>query len=493
MTSFPSGWGYTILLLFCSLMLAVSWWLTRRRPFGLEGFMVADRRVTTWPAALSISGTWVWAPALFLASQKAYQQGAAGLFWFTFANVLCLIVFAPLALRIRRVFPEGYTLPQYIRKRHGDAVHSAYLFQFLALQVCSFAVQLLGGAAVVEILAGIPFAVAALILTVGVVAYSLLGGMRASVATDVIQMALILLVCAVIVPWSISSAGGWQAVTAGLGGVNGNLSDPFDAGVAYSFGIVVSLGLLAGPIGDQQHWQRAFAIQEGHVVRAFILGAILFALVPLSLSLLGFIGAGLAHDAGQGITDPQIVGPLVVAHLLPDGALLLFLVMLLAGLTSTMDSAMVAAGSMGGIDVFKERVTGGNGTDEKKILNASRWTILLIAVAGFAIAMLPGLKILDLFLFCGTLWAGTMIPAVLTLFLEYTNSRAIFIGVLTSWMVGLPGFIYAVLTGNVHLEVASTVFVVAFSGLCTLIGSKLWSNKAVVTVEPATAGSERNR
>ncbi len=219
-----------------------------------------------------------------------------------------------------------------------------------------------------------------------------------------------LLVCGLVVPWTIHRAGGLGVVVAGLGGHSGALRNLFDPGVAYSFGIIVSLGLLAGPIGDQQHWQRALSVDAGKVRRAFILAAALFAVVPLCLGLLGFVGAGLAQQGVLTVADPQLVGPTVVGELLPRAVLALFLIMLLAGLTSTMDSALVAASSLGAIDVVK--LVLGRGASEsdggEHLLSASRWTVVVVAAAGLAIALIPGLKILHLFLFYGTLRAGTM-------------------------------------------------------------------------------------
>ncbi|MDM8549990.1 hypothetical protein QUF72_07940 [Desulfobacterales bacterium HSG2] len=51
----------------------------RRRSGGLDRFLVTDRSVGTWIGAMSVASTWIWAPALFIAAQKAYQQGLPGL------------------------------------------------------------------------------------------------------------------------------------------------------------------------------------------------------------------------------------------------------------------------------------------------------------------------------------------------------------------------------------------------------------------------------
>ena len=66
-------------------------------------------------------------------------------FWFTAPNVLCLVVFAWFAGRVRKLAPDGFTLPGYIRERYSKRVQSLYLLQMISLAACSFAVQLLAG------------------------------------------------------------------------------------------------------------------------------------------------------------------------------------------------------------------------------------------------------------------------------------------------------------------------------------------------------------
>jgi len=122
--------AYTILFTFGATMFTTS--TVSRRSKGLDLFLVAERSVGTWTGAMSVASTWIWAPALFLAAQKAYQQGLPGLMWFTVPNVGCLVLFAFLAPRIRKVFPKGYTLPQYIASRFDAKTHIIYLF-FISL------------------------------------------------------------------------------------------------------------------------------------------------------------------------------------------------------------------------------------------------------------------------------------------------------------------------------------------------------------------------
>ena len=135
--------------------------------------------------------------------------------------------------------------------RYSRRVQILYIISLSALSICQFAVQLLAGGAVVTYLTGIDFTIVTIILTGIALSYSLVSGIRASIMTDVWQMVIILVVVLVVVPLVYVKGGGYEVLVKGIGGISGEYSNIFDPGVAYSFGIVVTIGLLAGPFGDQ--------------------------------------------------------------------------------------------------------------------------------------------------------------------------------------------------------------------------------------------------
>lgn len=440
----------------------------KRAGMNMPEFLLANRKVSMVPGAMSIAASWIWAPALFVSSQKAFEQGLPGAFWFIFPNLLALLVFAPFALRVRKLFPKGYTLPQLIRERHGPGVHRLYMIQFVGLQLCSFAVQILAGATLIQMISGLSFTAVGLLLVTIVLIYSVLGGLRASVTTDYIQMASILAICAVTIPWALSKAGGLPAIGAGLGGVSGKFGNILDPWIFYSFGISTTIGLLSGPIGDQMHWQRAYAIEsDRRVLKTFGLAALLFVVVPLSLSTLGFIAAGNVQSGAWSIKSAQMVGPNTVSLLLPGFMLIAFTVMLLSGLCSTLDSILCAMSSLTVIDLFK-RQEESETTDASKEenLKIARFAMIATALIGFAIASIPGLKILHLFLFYGTLRASTLVPTVLTLLWPKLQSRGVFFAVLLSLIFGAPVLAIGEFTGNPHLRVLGSLLVVTIGLTC---------------------------
>lgn len=452
--------GAVVLIFYAVLMLSATLIFTKQAQ-SKESFHVADRNLGTGVAALSIAATWIWAPALFTSAEKAYTSGIPGLFWFLVPNVLCLIIFIPFAKRIRERCPHGITLTGYMSETYRSTkVKGIYTFQLGALAVLSTSVQLLAGGKMLAAILGIPLWIVTIILAAIAYSYSRFSGLKASVATDVIQLAIILTGCALLVPWTIAEAGGGSAILRGLDALSGEYGSIFSKSgfdVFLGFGLPTTIGLLSGPFGDQCFWQRVFAVKKKCIGRAFFIGALIFGLVPLSLSMIGFAAAGTGFIA----TDPGMVNMEFITSLLPSWVLAPFLMMILSGLLSTVDSNLCAAASM----TTDWETSGDN-------IKTSRRTMLGLLCVSIAIANIPDLTVTHLFLFYGTLRASTLLPTVLTLLDKKLSANGVFNGIIASLCVGLPIFAAGNLMNHSVLKTVGSLTTVLLSGIVALIVSR---------------------
>lgn len=163
--------------------------LLRKREQTKSEFLVADRSASWFLTAFSMAATWVWAPSMFTAAEKAYTQGFAGVFWFVVPNVLTLVLFAFFAKKMRNLRPNGWTFSDYIREKYSKRAHNMFLIESFGLQVCSMAVQLLAGAAIFHKITGLPFFWTTVLLAVIPLLYSLTNGIRGSITTDFVKWA----------------------------------------------------------------------------------------------------------------------------------------------------------------------------------------------------------------------------------------------------------------------------------------------------------------
>lgn len=458
--------GLTLIGLFFAVMLVLILTL-RKRKMSKEEFLVANR-VSPWIlTAFSMAATWVWAPSMFTAAEKAYTQGFAGVFWFVVPNVLTLILFAFFANKMRQLRPEGWTFSDYIREKYSNRAHNMFLIESFGLQICSLAVQLLAGATIFHKVTELPFFWTTIILVAIPLLYSLTNGIRGNIASDFIKMSFIAIVLLLGLPIMTSNAGA-DAFFNGLGGITGDFNHLFDStgiAVMLSFGIPTTIGLLSGTFGDQMFWQRVFCVRKENVKKTMITAAFIFGIVPVSLACFGFFAAG----AGLSIADTQLVNVGAVIAFTPKWFLYLFFLLILSGLISTVDSILCAVSSVSGHDVVN-RIEEKCGLQGKiNSVMVARITMVFVAALAILVANIPGITITYLFLFYGTLRSSVMLPTIFAIKGYKMSESGLFYGIIASLCIGLPIFAIGNLNGIVPMIVTGSLLTIGLSGAISLL------------------------
>lgn len=460
--------GWLLIAMFFVVMSTIVVCLRKCRQTKAE-FLAAGHSAPWLLTAFSMAATWVWAPSMFTAAEKAYTQGFAGMFWFVVPNILTMILFAFFANKMRKLRPDGWTFSDYIREKYSKRAHNMFLVESFGLQICSLAVQLLAGATIFHKITGLPFFTTTLVLAIVPLLYSLTNGIRGSVTTDFAKMGFIALVLLLGLPIMTANVG-FDTLVSGLGGITGDYSHLFDkTGIAVmlAFGLPTTIGLLSGTFGDQMFWQRVFCVKQDKVKRTMISAAFIFGIVPTSLACFGLFAAG----AGLDIADTQLVNVGAVIAFCPRWFLYLFFLMILAGLISTVDSIFCAVSSVAGHDVVM-RLTDGKTNGESVTINGKTFTSIQIArmvmvvvcVLAILVANIPGLTITYLFLFYGTLRSSVMLPTIFAINGKRMTERGIYYGIMASIVVGLPIFAIGNLNGNVAMIVTGSLLTIGLSG-----------------------------
>lgn len=455
--------GLATLLLYGAGMAWLTYKFVKQKQ-DTEYYTVADRKNGTVQTALSIAATWIWAPALFVGSTQAYNNGWVGLFWFLVPNILTLFLIIPFAKRLREKYPNGFTLSGFMGKTYNSKVQKLYQFEMGTLSTLSMSVNILAGGTVVTLLTGIPLWIASVLMMAIVFAYTYRGGIKASLFTDAIQMVFILGALLLFAPVAIATKG-WDSVVAGLTGIN-NIEGLFTASgieVAITFGIISAIGLFAGPIGDQSFWQRVFAVDKPKIAKSFALAAVVFGMVPLLMSVFGFIAAGTnAEVANAGFVNLE-----VIQAIFPFWVTVPFLLMLLSGLLSTVDSQLVALGSLT--------------TDYTHDIKKQRAVMIIGAILALLIANIPGNSVLFMFLVYGTLRASTFSITVLTLLNAKLQGNAVVAGLVVAMGIGFPLFLYGNLNNITDVRLWGSVFTATIAGVLAFVITQFVNKKEKVT------------
>lgn len=438
----------------------------------LESYLVANRNVGAWHGAFSIAVSWAWAPAIFLATQISYEKGIPGFFWFAVPNALCLVALGYLARRALDIFPKGYTFPEFISARFGSGVHILYVLIFLLYQLYAIAVNTLVAGQMIDALTPFSATTGVLFLAATALSYTIVKGLKASMITDAIQLFMIVGFGFILVPFIVWKFGGWESIAGGFGGVSGNYRSLFNTEVAYAFGIATTIGLFSGAFSDQSQWQRAMAVRKQSVKKAFVLGGAIFFFIPLIFSLLGFLAANPSIASSLESVRPEMVGIALAQSVLSSWAMMGFGVIILAGLCSPLDSAFSAASSLIAIDIYKARWN--PDASDGELLRISRIAMFGSAILGIAIALIPGITLLHLFLIGETLGSTILFPTIASLWFPSIKSKGVFAGILCALCIAFPLSIYGNFAGNTNLIVLSALGMPLISTLVSVCYSKVF-------------------
>ena len=485
--------GYLILIgvgiLLASVVLilvkAETKWLGTKKTF--EWFSTAGRTVKTGLIVTSVVSAWTWAATLLQSSTVAYQYGISGPFWYAAGASIQVVLFAILAIELKRKSPMSHTFPEMINSRFGKSSHKVFLsFAFLT-NIIVTAMLVLGGAAVVNALTGINVYIAAFLIPVGVIAYTLFGGLKATFLAEYFNTAFIFVVVLI-----FTSA--IYFVNPDIGGISGmfeKLSNaaamyPVEGNAAGSFLTLASVGALifgviniVGNFGsvfvDQSYWQRAIASRPRSVVPGFLVGGLAWFAIPFALATtLGLAAVAVNLELTPLEISSGLVAPLAAAHLLGDIGAILMLTVLFTAVTAAGSAQLISVSSLVTYDVFRTYIK--PSSTGRQLMRISRYAILGFGLGMGALASMLfqfGVSLQYVYLAMGVLIGSAVAPISLAILWKDTNRYAATIASIIGLGCGVTvwlGYAYAT-SGEISLASTSNMFALLAGNLASILTS----------------------
>lgn len=404
-TALPISVAWTVIGIFSCFWIALGWWLGRNNK-TLDDYMLAGRNVGLGFAVATSMATWVTSNTTMTAPQLAYQLGLWGMVGYSLGAV-GLLLFAPLAERIRKLMPHGYTSGDFIRLRYGKLAWRVFLIIsfFYAL---GWLISLgMAGGLLINALSGIPYVYGMTVIVVICTLYTAFGGLRAVIGTDFVQTIIILFGVVLLAVLVINQVGFEQIHSTLEKDRPELLSFLLPAAIMFLFN-----NLFFG-VGEIFHsnvwWSRAFAFAPGKGFKAYLLAGIFWLPIPI---VAGFIALA-APAMGINVPSPDMVAPLVAGKLFGlAGAVIVFIVVFSA-LASSLDSLLAATSDLIVKDIYKGHFRA-NASD-KELRTAAVVVILGLGVFTWALC-LPRISTLgELLYFTGAFVASTIWPIVIGL------------------------------------------------------------------------------
>ncbi|KAK1763373.1 hypothetical protein QBC33DRAFT_459551 [Phialemonium atrogriseum] len=352
----------------------------------VETFMVANRRVRTGLVASAVVSSWLWSTALLSCVLVTYSYGISGAFWYAAGCSPMIVCFAYLGVICKRRIPEAHTILEIIRIRYGRLAHLSFAFLALINNLFGTINMILGASSAISFLTGIHIMASTFLIPLGVVLYTLVGGIKAtqvpatvipiprSFLTDYIHTFVILILCCYLTAKTLAadqvgSIGKlYDLVVAAQEqhNIEGNyqgsiLTMTSQQGIF--FAIILLVSNFGAVIMDTGYFIKAFAASPSAVVPGYVVGGVAYFSVPWALgTIMGMAALGLETlpifptyprvMTGTEVTNGLALPYAAVAVAGKGGAVAVLLMTFMA-VTSTLSAQIIAVSSILTFDVYR--------------------------------------------------------------------------------------------------------------------------------------------
>ena len=407
-----------LLIAYSAALTALGLWIARRVR-GPAEFFVAGRKLT-WPfVAATMLAPNIGAGATVAATGLAYQEGVSAWFWngsAAFGSTILALFVAPKIWTLAA--DRGYlTIGDFLEDRYSQGVRTviATLIWFGALFI--LAGQLLVGAAVFSVVAGLPKWAGVLIGGAAMTGYFSAGGLLSSVGVSAVQLFVKFTGFAIAVPILLRAAGGFDAI-AHTPDVPGTFFDPlFSSGANSGYTLlllsapnfIVSPGLIQKAYGAES----ANAVKRG--IAANAIGLAVFAFLPVLLGL-------SARVLFPGIEARDEVLPTLLLQGLPVWLGSLALAAVFSAEVGACEAILFMLSTSLSKDLYKRAIN--PDATPSQVLRVARIAALVGGTAGMMLATFVVKGIIDaLSVFYSIIGATLLVPVVGGLFVSRARTR----------------------------------------------------------------------
>ncbi|KAJ5586794.1 Sodium/solute symporter [Penicillium hispanicum] len=499
------GFGYGIIIglgfAFALLMIFITWALKRyqNEVQTSEMFSTAGRSVKSGLVAAAVVSSWTWAATLLQSSAVAYKYGISGPFFYASGATVQILLFATLAIELKRRAPNAHTFLEVIRARYGTTVHVVFIVFCLMTNILVTAMLLTGGSAVMTSLTGVHTAAACFLFPIGVVLYTLFGGIKATFITDYLHTVVILVV---IFLFAFSA----YATNAELGSpgkvydilvaaakahpVEGNAGGSYltmrskEGGIFWIINLIGNFGTV---FLDNGYYNKAIAASPVHAFPGYVIGGLCWFAIPwLCASTMGISALALEGSERMSSSDVTagLVLPFAAVKLLGYSGAVAATLMMFMAVTSAFSAQLIAVSSIWTYDIYQAYIE--PTAKGKKLVWVSHFSCIIysIIMAGFATGLFyAGIGMGYLYLLMGVIISSAVFPGAMTLLWKGQNwiaaaaSPPLGLAVsLIAWLVTAKtqygtlnvtttGDNYPMLAGNVAALLSPVIFVPVFTYL----------------------------
>ncbi len=335
-----------------------------------------------------------------------------------------------------------FTMPEFLERRYSSGARwYLAVISIIGYVLTKISVTIAAGGIVFEAIMGIDFWTGALVVVVLTGIYTIIGGLRAVLYTDLLQMFVLIGGAISVTLLGLNALGGWGAMEAEVGPAFLDLwkpaTDPDFPWTGILFGAPI-LGVWYW-CTDQFIVQRVLSAKnEDHARRGTIFAGYL-KILPLFLFVIpGVIAYALSQQGQLDLAAPDEALPTLIATLLPVGLRGVVVAGLLAALMSSLSSVFNSTSTLVTWDVYRR--LNPNATERQLVVVGQATTAILVGV-GLLWIPLMGLVSEQLYQYLQSVQAYISPPIAAVFLIGITwrrvNSQGAIASLITGFVLGM--------------------------------------------------------
>jgi solute:Na+ symporter, SSS family len=405
-----------LLIVYSTCVVGLGIW-TARFVRSSSAFFVAGRSLGPGLILSSMLAANIGAGSTLGATGLAYRDGLSAWWWVGSAGLGSLVFGAIVAPRLWKLAKEHdfYTTGDYLEFRYGPGVRGLATALVGLGSLALLAGQLIAGAAILNVITGMPrwlgAATGGAIMTV----YFTAGGLLGTAWVNTLQLLVMLGGFLIALPILLQRAGGLDVFSsAALPSWFGDFTYSAGPGSGWTLlvltgpAFIISPGLIQKAYGGAS----AAAVRTGVLLNAVALLG--FAFVPVVLGV-------LARASHAGITDPNAVLPTILTEGLPPWLGAFALAAVFSTEVDTCDAILFMLSTSASKDLYKRFIN--PEASDRQLLRVGRGTAVIGGTAGVVLAIWLDTVIGAVTVFYSLLVVTLLVPVLGGLFLRRPGTR----------------------------------------------------------------------
>lgn len=371
-------------------------------------------------------------------SSVAYNYGVSGPFWYASGATVQILLFASIAIELKRRAPNAHTFLEVIKARFGTTTHIVFAVFGIMTNILVTAMLLTGGAAVISSLTGMNTVAACFLLPIGVIIYTMFGGIKATFLTDYVHTVMLLIIIMIFAMTTYATSktlGSPKAVfdllvkAAADHPVEGNAGGSYltmrskEGAIFFVINIVGNFGTV---FCDNGYYNKAIAASPVDALPGYIMGGLSWFAIPwLCATTMGLAALALETNPAfptypnrmpAGDVSAGLVLPYAAVAMLGKGGAVATLLIVFMAVTSAMSSELIAVSSIFTYDIYQTYIK--PEASGKRLIYTSHFMVVFFGffMAAFSTGLwYGGISLGYIYLMMGVIISSAVIPATLTL------------------------------------------------------------------------------